>query len=111
MPAMSQREERVAHNEGITRDINEGIERAQDGATRDDYIRMMCECGLDACDSKIAISVAEYEQIRSDAHEFAVVRSHVLEDVEKIVFETDRFVVVRKVGEAGQVAEEEDPRG
>ena len=107
---MSQREERVAHNEGITRDINEGIEGAQDGATRDEYIRMMCECGQDACDSKIAISVAEYEQIRSDAHEFAVVRSHVLEDVEKIVSETDRFVVVQKVGAAGEEAEEEDPR-
>jgi hypothetical protein len=107
---MSQREERVADNEDTSRDINEGIERGHEGASRTDHVRMLCECGQDECDRVIAMSIAEYEQIRSDPHRFAVVHGHVQDDVEEVVSETDRYVVVQKVGEAGEVAEEEDPR-
>jgi hypothetical protein len=108
---MGQREERVGHNESISRDINEGIERGHEGTTRTDHVRMTCECGQDRCDRVIAISIAEYEQIRSDPRRFAVVQGHVLEDVEQIVSETDRFVVVQKLGDAAHEAEEENPRG
>jgi hypothetical protein len=107
---MSQREERVAHNEDISREINEGIERGHDGATRTDQVRMVCECGHEDCDRLIAISIEEYERVRSDPHRFVVVHAHVVEDTEEIVSETTRFVVVEKRGEAGEVAEEEDPR-
>jgi hypothetical protein len=107
---MSQREERVAHNEDISREINEGIERGHDGAARTDQVRMVCECGREECDRVIAISIEEYEQVRSDARQFAVVHGHAVEDTEKVVSETTRFVVVEKLGEAGEVAEEEDPR-
>lgn len=57
------------------------------------------------------ISVAEYEAVRRDARHFAVTRTHVLPDVEEVVQETDRFVVVRKrQGTPAEIAEEEDPR-
>jgi len=72
---------------------------------------MVCECGQDACDRMIAITTAEYERIRSDPRQFAVMRDHVLPDMERVVSQTDRFVVVAKMeGTPAEVALEEDPR-
>lgn len=108
---MGSREERVARNEATTREINEGIQEAHDGGPSDKQIRMLCECGNPSCERVIAITVQEYERVRSEGRRFAVVHEHVLEDVEDVVEETDRFVVVEKhEGEAAEVAMEEDPR-
>ena len=108
---MDEREERVARNEGTSREINEGIEEAHEGAPSDRYVRMVCECGRETCDRLIAISVPEYERVRGDPRHFAVVPDHVLKDVERVVEETDRFVVVSKLeGTPAAVATEEDPR-
>ncbi len=109
---MSGREERVARNEATSREINEGIEQGHRGAVPTDHVRMVCECGLEDCDRLVAISIAEYEQVRSDPRQFAVVRDHIKEDMEQVVSETDRFVVVQKrEGTPAKVATEEDPRG
>jgi hypothetical protein len=108
---MSKREERVARNEAAAREINEGIEDAHGGEPQDRYIRVVCECGRDDCDRLVAITTQEYEQVRNDPIQFAVVRDHVIEDVERVVYETDRFLVVAKrEGTPAKVAIEEDPR-
>jgi hypothetical protein len=110
---VSSREERVAKNEATSREINEKIEDAHEEASqgRDDHIRMVCECGQEECDRLVAITLAEYEQVRSDPRQFVVVRDHVTEDVERMVQETDRFVLVAKRdGTPATVATEEDPR-
>jgi hypothetical protein len=107
---MSEREERVARNEAISREINEGIERAV--GSREGYVRMTCECGLSDCQALVAISIGEYEVLRSDPRRFAVVRDHVMADVEEAVSVTDRFVVVQKrEGTPAEVSEDLDPRG
>jgi hypothetical protein len=109
---VTSREERVARNEAASREINEGIEDAHEGEPSDRYIRMVCECGRESCDRLIAITVPEYERVRNDARHFAVVRDHVVADVERVVEESDRFVVVEKrEGTPAEVALEEDPRG
>jgi hypothetical protein len=108
---LSSREERVASNEAATREINEGIEQAHDDAAREGHIRVLCECGREECDRMLAITLAEYEQVRSDARRFVVARDHVISDVERVVSETDRFVVVAKrEGTPAAIATEEDPR-
>jgi hypothetical protein len=108
---MTGREERVARNEATSREINEGIEQAHEGAPAAREVRMVCECGHESCDRVIAITVPEYERIRGDAHQFAVVREHVIAEVERVAYETDRFVVVTKrEGKPAEVASEEDPR-
>jgi hypothetical protein len=107
---MGEREERVAQNEATSRDINEKIEQVQ-AKSPDDYFRIVCECGQRDCTRVIAISVPEYEAVRSDARHFAVVSTHVMPDVEDVVRETDRFSVVCKhEGTPARVAEDEDPR-
>lgn len=108
---MDGREKRVARNEATSREINEGIQEAHDGAAPDEHLRMLCECGQKSCERVIAITSDEYERVRSDARHFAVIRDHVIPDVEDIVEETDRFVVVAKRdGTPADVAIEENPR-
>ena len=109
---MSSREERVARNESTTREINEGIEQAHQAASTSGHIRIVCECGRLECDRVIAITIADYESVRADPRQFAVVREHVMADVERVVAETDRYAVVAKrEGTPAAVAVEEDPRG
>jgi hypothetical protein len=108
---MSGREERVARNEATSREINEKIEDAHQEESPGSEIRVVCECGLETCDRVAAITLAEYQQLRSDPRQFVVVRDHVIEDVERVVSETDRFVVVAKrEGAPAAVATDEDPR-
>ena len=108
---MSDRAERVARNEATSREINEGLEQAHADAPSDRYLRMVCECGLATCDRMIAITGPEYERVRSDARRFAVLQDHVVADVEVVLEENDRFVVVvKRGGTPAEVAEREDPR-
>jgi hypothetical protein len=108
---MSEREERAARNEAISREINEGIEEGHEGDSREAQVRMTCECGQTHCQKLIAITIREYEDVREDPRRFAVSVKHVMPDVERVVYETDRFVVVQKLeGTPAEVAKEEDPR-
>ena len=108
---MSSREERVALNEASAREINEDIEQAQRANGDAHYLRVLCECGDADCEQVLAITLPEYEQVRSDPVRFAVRSDHVDATVEEVVEETDRFVVVAKrEGVPAKVAEEEDPR-
>jgi len=107
---MSEREARIARNEAVSREINEGIEDARP-TDPGDYLRMVCECGRPDCSSLIAISLREYESVRADPRTFAVDHAHIRPEVEEPVRTTGRFVVVRKrEGTPATVAEEEDPR-
>jgi hypothetical protein len=108
---MSEREERAARNEAISREINEGIEEGHEGDSREAQVRMICECGQTHCQKLIAITIREYEDVREDPRRFAVSVKHVMPDVERVVYETDRFAVVQKLeGAPAEVAKEEDPR-
>jgi hypothetical protein len=108
---MTNREERVARNESISREINGGIEEAHASNSSDGHVRMVCECGQRECDRLIAITISEYEQIRSQPRRFAVMKEHVMPDVEEVLSENDRFTVVQKrEGTPAAVAEELDPR-
>ena len=107
---MSGREERAARNEATAREINEAIEGAH-AESPGRQIRMICECGLNECERVIAITVAEYEQVRSDPARFVTARDHLMPDVEDVVDRTDRFIVVTKrEGTPRDIAIETDPR-
>jgi hypothetical protein len=108
---VTDREARIAKNEAIAREINEGIEEAMASLSPEGYVRMICECGVVDCDRKVAITVTEYEMARSDARRFVVVHEHVIPDVEQIVMDNQRYVIVQKrEGTPADVAEETNPR-
>jgi len=56
------------------------------------------------------LSVAEYERIRGDSLHYVIVSGRELPGVERVVERHEGWEVVRKVGAAGEVAEETDPR-
>jgi hypothetical protein len=108
---MGDREERVAKNEATSRELNEGIEAAYESDPQDAFTIIICECGLEQCDRTIRITKAEYERVRDDARQFVIVRDHLIPDMEHVVFEGDRFLIVSKRrGTPAEVAVQEAPK-
>lgn len=100
-------------NEAVFREVNERIE---DFAGADDrktqVLDLVCECSDATCVERVSMTRAEYEELRSDPHQFAVHPGHEYPDVETVVARLKNYYVVRKdSGVAEQVAEETDPRG
>lgn len=108
---MGSREERMALNEAASREINEEIEQAHQEDPPARRMDIACECALKTCDRVLEITMAEYQDVRSDARQFAIVPEHLIGDIERIVYENDRFAVVAKrQGTPADVVIERDPR-
>ena len=111
MGPMGYREERIAKNEATSKVINEGIEEAYEPEPPGASTHIICECGLERCEELVTITKAEYERVRNDPRQFVIVREHLIPEVEQVIFEGDRFLVVRKrEGPPAQVAARTDPR-
>jgi hypothetical protein len=109
---MDSRQQRVAKNEALFREVNERIKDINEGAApADERSDFLCECGDQECTKAISLSVAEYEAVRSDPRQFAIVPGHQVPDVERLVADHGRFAVVEKEpAAAARIAEERDPR-
>jgi hypothetical protein len=103
-------QERIARNEATFRLINEDIERGRDAEDDSTLIGFVCECGMNDCARLIELTPAEYEQVRSDACRFAIVNGHEIPSVESVVERHDRYAVVRKFAESGDIAVQTYPR-
>jgi len=56
-----------------------------------------CECGkLGGCGGRVLMTVAEYELVHSQRDRFAVLPGHQTEDIEYVVKQDERYVVVDK---------------
>jgi hypothetical protein len=109
---MGFREERIAENEAVVREINEMIRSAHESAPDISFMHIVCECGYEECGSIIALTKDEYERIRNDPRQFCVLEEHVIQDVEAIVEDNDRFAIVAKrQGAPAEIAIRTDPRG
>jgi hypothetical protein len=109
--AMGFREDRIAENEAVVREINEMIRSAHESAADISFMHIVCECGYETCGSIIAVTKDEYERIRNDPRQFCVLEEHVIQDVEAIVEDNDRFAIVAKrQGTPAEVAVRTDPR-
>ena len=73
---MTAREERMARNEVASRELNEEIEAAYEGAPASNRFDMVCECALKMCHRSIDITMEEYLLVRSDLRQFAIVPDH-----------------------------------
>jgi hypothetical protein len=101
----------LALNEAAHRDHNERVEERVHLFRGTPKFGIVCECDDDACASRLIVTVAEYEHVRSDPVLFFVVPGHEDPRVEQVVRTSDRFLVVRKTGEAAEVAKDESARG
>lgn len=105
------RQERLAKNESLFRELNENINSLASGlGSRDDSFEFICECSTSGCFERLSLTLAEYEQIRQDGTHFLLKEGHEDIEIELVIARRDGYVVVGKDGVAGLVADADDPR-
>jgi len=109
------RDERMAANEALFREVNERISDATaaladwpwgGASSRIDFV---CECGHVDCFQQIQLSREEYERVRASRRRFVIKRGHEMPELEHAVdveAGSDSVIVVEKEGVAAKVAEE-----
>ena len=102
----------MAENEVRFRALNERLRAGSDTwGPGDGVLELVCECADEDCTRAITLTPREYEAVRGDETQFLVVPGHERLEVEDVVADRGDWVVVRKRGEAGELAAETDPRG
>jgi len=105
------REERLARNEVLFRNVNEQIEQAAIAQGIDEHVyEFFCECSNIDCSLRLPLTLAVYEEVRADPTWFVVAPGHELPEIEVVIRRSAEFQVVRKEGEAGDLAAAKDPR-
>jgi hypothetical protein len=110
---MTSREERLARNEVLFREVNERIKQVHADAGElgsGDTFAVLCECGDQNCVEEVELTPQRYEQVRADPRQFVIVPGHALPEVEEIVDQDAGFEVVRKHEEEAEIAKRTDPR-
>lgn len=106
--------ERVGRNDATFRKANEEIRAFAASIHVDDarQLPFLCECADLECTAIVRLTAEEYEAIRSHPRTFVNVRGHERNALgwARVVDELDRYTVVEKIGDAGEVAEELDTR-
>jgi hypothetical protein len=103
---------RIGQNEVLFREVNERLRELGEGfSIVAEQAEFVCECGSSACTEHVQMTLAEYEQVRSDPKRFFVRPGHELPEYEKVVEERSGYLVVEKLpgGPAG-IAIRDDPR-
>ncbi len=103
-------ERRVARNETLLQQVNEGIEEGLSAGRQRERVRFRCECASLDCNETVELTVGEYERVRQHPRRFVLVPGHELREVETVVQTGPGYVVVQKHGVAGATVEKLDPR-
>jgi hypothetical protein len=115
MGIVSTRDERLAGNEALFREVNERVAEVAthfvDVETHSEPVDFTCECGRADCAEPITMTMVEYEAIRAKSTHFAVVPEHEQPEIEIVIERHPTYFVVEKREEdAQEVARETDPR-
>jgi hypothetical protein len=84
---------RAASAEVNGRRVNEAIERGTEDAEAAVFV---CECGNLGCTDTVALTISEYEAVRSNFDRFLVVPGHEIESVEDVIERHHGYLVVAK---------------
>jgi hypothetical protein len=106
------REERLAKNEIIFREVNERIKDTTKASVLrgERNLGFLCECSNVDCTLRLQLVLPDYERARRDPAQFIVALGHEVPEIEEVVLVADTFQVVRKAGAAAILAETRDPR-
>jgi hypothetical protein len=108
---MDARQERLARNEALFRDVNESVRSVAAVHGTDDHVyEFFCECSNVDCTFQLRATLAEYEGVRAHGDRFLISPSHSLPEIETVVERRDEWWVVQKHGEPAELVEELDPR-
>jgi hypothetical protein len=106
MPSL---EARLARNEVMFRAINERIRElaARFEQTAAEPLGFVCECADETCVERVHLTTAQYDDVRAIPARFVVVRGHEATPlVERVIYRSDQFVIVRKIGIAADTVRE-----
>ena len=78
--------QRAARNQSLFREVNEQIEDLSSSAC---FASFVCECMDESCEALVALTLEEYEHVRSGSNRFVVLPGHEVPAVEAIL-ETER---------------------
>ncbi len=83
------------------RTVNDQVAALDEGAAvwadAEQRFEFRCECGnTDGCDERVQMTLTEYERVRSQRDRFAVVPGHQADEVEAVVEQNERYVIVDK---------------
>ena len=93
----------------LFRALNEEVHRLADSFGFEGELDLICECERAACRQRIAVSRDAYEAVRRFPTRFLLNGDHIGAD-DRIVDETDGYVVVEKIGPSAESAILLDPR-
>ena len=100
--------ERIALNQSRFREANERIELAADRMGLMGPIPFICECPEPTCVEIVRLRLEEYEELRHDPRLFLCAPGHDALSVDSgaalVREERDEYMVVEKVGVAGEIA-------
>ena len=102
---MEARERRMAENEVRFRALNERLRKGSDTwGPGDGVLELVCECADEDCTRSITLTPRDYEAVRDEETQFMVVPGHERSEIEDVVAVRDGWRVVRKRGEAAEIA-------
>ena len=94
---MEERERRIGLNEALFREANERIREVNETfATLTGELKLVCECGHGTCAEQISMKPGEYEALRAEPADFAIVPGHEIPDVEEVISRGEEYAIVRK---------------
>jgi hypothetical protein len=106
--------ERIARNDATFREANERIRVVAEATELGDdaLLPFLCECADLQCTTILQLTGREYEEARANPRWFVKAHGHVrsAQGWARVVEEFERYTLVEKIGEAGAIAEELDPR-
>jgi hypothetical protein len=106
---VKERLERQARNEGLMRTVNDEIaalDKRADWAAPGQQFEFQCECGMTrGCEGRVLMTLDEYERVRRQRDRFALVPGHQTDEIEDVVEEEDRYVIVDKRDEVEHLVE------
>ena len=86
--------QRLALNQAVFREVNERLrEIANPAESSTEYV---CECSAVECLVTIDLELGEYEAVRSMPNVFVIEPGHERLEVERVIEDNDRFMLVEK---------------
>jgi hypothetical protein len=106
---VEERFERQARNEALMRTVNDqraALDERADWAAPEQQFEFQCECGkTSGCEGRVLMTLAEYERVRRQRDRFAVVPGHEAGEIEYVVEQDERYVIVDKRDEVEHLVE------
>ncbi|HET7129203.1 MAG TPA: hypothetical protein VFJ93_09040 [Gaiellaceae bacterium] len=100
--------ERIGRNDAIFRQANERISEFAEAQRAEESTPFICECADPTCQDVVFIPLAEYAAIREGPRLFWNVPGHEASSQgwAQVIETQESYVVVKKIGPAGEVAEQ-----